>query len=345
MARPVPERGFAGPPRWRAVRGGVIRRPATSGRRGRDGFVHTVVCPRDEHELARAVRRFVSEGVAAGEPVFANLAPERLAGLRAAVGSEATAVRWSDTFSWEPHPGCRLRAIQDLVARVTAAGERRLRFVGECAWPDGSRALQLEWERFDAALNHALSGTPVTMMCVYDAARLPRPILERVAATHPFGGARPRPNRGYVAPEVWLEAHRAEPLPCPPSAPRVHGRVSAVAARALVHGVAGDLLPGTALDALEVAVTEVVTNALRMGSGAADVRCWASDAEVVVQVDDDGPGFGDPLAGYRRPTAGAEAGRGLWMVRQLTDVMHVSDGATGTSVQLRVLRRPASPLR
>lgn len=319
------------------------RRPALPDGEGQqaEGFVHTAICPRDDEELASALSTFVSGGVAAGEPVFVNLAPQRLATVRSAAGAAAEAVRWSDTFSWEPHPACRLRAIQDLVAEVAGSTTRRLRFVGECAWPDGPRALQLEWERFDAALNHALSGMPVTMVCVYHAAAFSQSVLDAVEAIHPFGGVGLRPNPGYVSPEVWLEAHRAEPLSCPAWASRLRGRASALAARALVREVAGGLVPDATLEALQMAATEAVTNALRMGSGVVDVRCWASDAEVVVQVDDDGPGFGDPLAGYRRPPVGAVAGRGLWLARQLTDLLHVSHSPTGTSVQLRVLRRPA----
>jgi anti-sigma regulatory factor (Ser/Thr protein kinase) len=308
-----------------------------------DDFVHTGYCHHSTEELVEALASFVVDGLSGGCPVFVNLAPDRIAALRAALGADGRRVRWSDTTRWEPHPARRLRALQDLVAEATVAGGPRLQFVGECAWPDGPPELLAEWERFDSVLNHGLAGMPVTMVCAYDASSLPAGILGHVAEMHPLTGVRPVRSHAYVAPEAWLAAHAPPPSAVPDGARETEGRSGTSTARQFVRATFAGVLSESAVDDLAIAVTEVLSNALRMSSGPVRVRSWTTDAEAVVQVDDDGPGLGDPLAGYRRPPTGAEAGRGLWIARQLADLVHIVAGSGGTSVQIRMFLEPRTP--
>lgn len=60
------------------------------------------------------------------------------------------------------------------------------------------------------------------------------------------------------------------------------------------------------------------------------------DGYLLCQVDDRGPGVADALAGYRPPAGATVQGRGLWITRQLVDLLEVVPTPTGTSVRVRV---------
>jgi anti-sigma regulatory factor (Ser/Thr protein kinase) len=82
-------------------------------------------------------------------------------------------------------------------------------------------------------------------------------------------------------------------------------------------------------------VTELVTNAWQVGAPSIEVWCWRDGGELGIQVDDDGPGLRDPLAGYRRPKKAVTGGRGLWIARQMADILEIASSERGTSVRAR----------
>jgi anti-sigma regulatory factor (Ser/Thr protein kinase) len=85
------------------------------------------------------------------------------------------------------------------------------------------------------------------------------------------------------------------------------------------------------------AVNEVLTNALVHGSTPA-VSAWLDDGRFVCQIEDRGHGIVDPLAGYLPPATDAVRGRGLWLARQLVDLLQIVPGRLGTTVRLQVRR-------
>jgi serine/threonine-protein kinase RsbW len=93
--------------------------------------------------------------------------------------------------------------------------------------------------------------------------------------------------------------------------------------------------PTDAADDLLLAASELCTNAVRHASGApnsAALRAWMDDSEaVVLEVEDDGPGFGWPASGVGEPDLGSQSGRGLFIVQNVTDEV-VVDGQGPTNV-------------
>ncbi|MGH8979906.1 MAG: ATP-binding protein, partial [Acidimicrobiales bacterium] len=228
--------------------------------------------------------------------------------------------------------------IQELVDGVERHGRGRLRFVGECAYSPRPPDVIAEWERFDAVLNDALLDVPVSMVCVYDEQVLASDVVERAQCSHPHVGlAPPVENERYLTPAEYLAQRRGAALPAPEGATRLSGRPAPVNARALVNEVLGarGMARQTVHDAA-VAATELVTNSWQAGATHVEVSCWHLDGEAGVQVDDDGPGLRDPLAGFRRPAPSDERGRGLWMVRQLADAVDIWPHDRGTSVRVRM---------
>jgi len=102
--------------------------------------------------------------------------------------------------------------------------------------------------------------------------------------------------------------------------------------------IAHDLVPHR-VDDLLVAMTELVTNAVRSARTAIEVRAWATPDSVWVEVIDDGAGF-DPSIPHdaRELDPLAERGRGLFLVAALADECTIESGPNGTTVRCAVGR-------
>jgi len=107
---------------------------------------------------------------------------------------------------------------------------------------------------------------------------------------------------------------------------RARDDVRALAERAGFGERAGDVA---------LAVAELLANAVEHGAPPVTVDAWF-DGRLIIEVTDRGRGL-DREAVWRRhpPPARGDRGRGLWIVRQLMDVVNVTrDGGTRVHVEL-----------
>jgi anti-sigma regulatory factor (Ser/Thr protein kinase) len=105
-------------------------------------------------------------------------------------------------------------------------------------------------------------------------------------------------------------------------------------------------------DGFVVAVNEIVTNALTHGLPPATITISSTGMAVQVAVHDRG-GFGDPYpagAGHvgtdpvgQPPATDRPNGRGLWLASQLSDHLDIRTDTNGTTVTVRLHRRPWPP--
>ena len=296
---------------------------------------------RDLEELLGALAPFVRAGVERHEPVFAALGPAELAALRAEVGAHDD-VHWRDTNVWQPQPATRLRAFHTFLTDQLAAGRSHVRLVGEPLWPAGAEEFTREWARYESVLNTVLAPFPATLVCTYDASRLDREIVEGAHRTHPIlgldGGS--RPSVAFEDPTTLVARWNVPLGPPPARAERMPSPVDPVHARAFVgeRAARAGFTAGRRFD-LQLAATELLANALAHGGGNRALRVWVADGYLHCQVDDEGPGVADALAGYRPPGPAASAGRGLWLARQVVDLLQIDSTAAGTAVRVR-LRLP-----
>jgi anti-sigma regulatory factor (Ser/Thr protein kinase) len=103
-------------------------------------------------------------------------------------------------------------------------------------------------------------------------------------------------------------------------------------------------LSGDELFDFVLAVQELVTNAVRHGGGRGELRLRRDGATLICDVTDHGRGFPDGLpltAGP--PPVDDTGGRGLWLARQFTDTLMVSDGPDGVTVSVTACLTASAP--
>jgi anti-sigma regulatory factor (Ser/Thr protein kinase) len=82
---------------------------------------------------------------------------------------------------------------------------------------------------------------------------------------------------------------------------------------------------------------ELASNVIRHGGTAGRLRLWRTDHAVLCQVSDTGPGLADPAAAGRAPAPlSAPDGRGLWIVRQLSDRLDIESGPDGSILTVTI---------
>jgi anti-sigma regulatory factor (Ser/Thr protein kinase) len=104
---------------------------------------------------------------------------------------------------------------------------------------------------------------------------------------------------------------------------------ASVAAHAAMSGA-----PDHIVDDVVVIANELASNAVRHGGGNGRLLMWRNAAAVHCRVIDAGPGMAaEPeTVGMQKAPPRAPGGRGLWIVRQLSDSLDVVTGSTGTTV-------------
>jgi anti-sigma regulatory factor (Ser/Thr protein kinase) len=197
------------------------------------------------------------------------------------------------------------------------------------------------WTELDAAMNVALSELPVSVTCFFPELPLHQQIIEGARLNHEQllvngtlrDNPRHRPPRDVLA-----------ELPISPPAllgpPDVRVRFGAWQLHEMRAEVQQALLDaGCQLDHAEdvvLAVNEVATNAVEHGATEAELFLWTG-AELICEVHDRGV-LSDPLPGLQAPHPSDPKGRGIWIARQLCDLLHVWGDASGTHVRMRTTR-------
>jgi anti-sigma regulatory factor (Ser/Thr protein kinase) len=299
---------------------------------------HRALVYRDAGRLVETVGAFVRAGLARDEHVLVALTPEKRGWLREDLGPDAAAVDYADERGLYARHGPMLSAVVAYLERHGERGEGRARIVAEQALARRDAADVRAYMRYEAASNVAYSRFDASVLCPYDAARLPDAIIEDALRTHPeiLDDGPPRRSERYVDPRAFVrERVAARPIPAgvAPIALEVPDDVGGARALVRAHAEAAGVGP-EAIEDLEVAVSEVATNALVHGRGPRLVWCHVADGELVCRVRDAGPGPADPLTGYLPPDIRRLRGRGLWLAHQLCDVVEIVVDAPGTDVYL-----------
>ena len=299
------------------------------------GLSHLAFFYRDQRDYVARIEEFAGAGHAAGEPAFIAVPGDKASLLRDHLGGP---VRYADMAELGRNPARIIPEVRDF---IDAHSGRRVRYVGEPAWPGRSAAEMCEVARHEALIDLAFAGMPVTILCPYDAAGLPPSVVraaERIHRTVAGNGHR------AAAPSSWpgtLPPECDRPLPDPPAAAETLSYESDLRPlRRLVAGYAHRTgLPDERAANLVLAASEIAANTLRHTSAGGTMHIWHTGEEVLCQIRDQG-WITDPLAGRTRRLPD-ERGHGLWVVNQVCDLVEQRTGPAGTTIRMHMrIREP-----
>ena len=274
-------------------------------------FIHTS----DEEYVERTVA-FLMDGLQAGERCLVGNTRDGIAAVREALGPDAARVSFLDIGSVYTRPARTIATYFGAFRRHAAAGGA-VRAVASASQHGPTAEDWDEFAAYEAITNVAYAHLPVWVVCAYDANATPDRVLEAAWQTHP-----------EVLSEHWQTSEAFEDPPelvrrltrAPEELPQLRSFAAGDDLERFRERLARELaqeqvIASKALDML-VAGTELAANAVRHGGGIEEVRVGRVEGRFVCEVVDRGPGFDDPLAGYRAPRDGP--GSGLWVARQLT---------------------------
>ncbi|MET9257660.1 sensor histidine kinase [Streptomyces sp. NPDC003717] len=308
---------------------------------GAGGLTHRGLVYGSDEEFLATTAPFLREGVERGEAVLSVNTAANTELLRQALGGTAREVEFLFAEEFYESPGNTLGAYRRYVDEHTRPGRHtRIRVVGEPVWRGLDALETAEWTRYEAAVNLTFAACPASIICPYDTRVLPEGVVADARRTHPqlAVGASARPSAGYAAPTEDGGWRRA-PMPVAAEGEDVSMRFGAdlTAVRQEVAKAAAGLgLSPERAERLVFAVNEVATNAVQHGSGAGHLSLRRSGRRVVCDVTSRGGDEAHWYLGYLPPDPGQPRGHGMWVVRQLCDLLEVHTERGRTTVRLHI---------
>jgi two-component system nitrate/nitrite response regulator NarL len=149
---------------------------------------------------------FIRHGLELGEQLLVLLQPKGRAVLQDELGKDVDQIDFADAVDWYQSPEHALEQYTLYVQRHISLGFPRVRVVAEVVWPLGADTDVAAWKRYEARVSGAMASTPVSFVCVYDAAELPAGIIADAKRTHPVlrTADGPRPSGKYIPPAEFV---------------------------------------------------------------------------------------------------------------------------------------------
>jgi anti-sigma regulatory factor (Ser/Thr protein kinase) len=298
-------------------------------------FRHVALFYRGGDEYLRGLCDFIQSSRARGAAVFAAVPGRQAEQLRRRLGDDSAQVAVADMAELGRNPA---RIIPAVLAFAQIHPGQDVCCAAEPIWPSRTAEEIEEAVRHEALVNLAFRDRPVTFLCAYDGARLPRWVTADAASTHPsiVNGQREAVSAGYLSPP-GLPPRCERALPGPPAQAEALGYRddlgsvrSFIASRAEQAG-----LDSSRISDLIIAVSELAANTVRHAGGEGTVQIWHTGQEVICQVADRGQ-ITDPLAWHRARPELALGGKGLWLVNQLCDLVQARTSRAGTIARLHM---------
>ncbi|WP_210578460.1 sensor histidine kinase [Streptomyces sp. GESEQ-4] len=315
----------------------------------RTGFVHQALCYGSDQEFFTGTADFLRDGLDAGDVVLAVLSGHHIALLTEELGSKARDVEFADSRDWYDYPSRTLGRYHAYCRRQDTG--RRVRVVGEPVWTGRTEFETREWMRYESLVNVAFAASDHWLLCPYDTRTLTASVLATARRTHPelaLGARSSEPSGDYADPadfSAQVTAERSpDPLPAGPDDIRFCRGRSAAVRRALAGYARRHGMSAQRTYDMVAAVHEAVVNAVRYGGGQGVVRLRSDPEHLVCEIRDAGahasvprPGF----PGHLPPDARAASGHGLWLIRQLSDLVAEDLDPAGSVLRLYFRRSGA----
>ena len=297
---------------------------------------HTSLLYGSDRQYAAEAGDFLRGGLERGHRTLVMAPPSRTRLIRSELGSDADAVTFVDeSVAYAP----QWNAYRVLLDFAAGAPDVRSCVIAEQRLGLRTAAEVVDYRRLESAINLVFAEHPVDLLCPYDTA-LPGDLLDIAVHSHDGlrGGGSVTANPDFRDPLAVLTGLSTVALPPPGSTTLGCSRLSDVAlarrsvrARGAEIGLARDVVAD-----LELALTEVLTNALLHGSPPTLVHLYDEGGMWVCHVQDGGGAPFDLLSGVVPPAEPADHGYGLWLARQLVAAVDVGRDDSGTHVRLHM---------
>ena len=296
---------------------------------------HAMLLYRDPREHLAACAQYLKDGLAADAAIVIAATRQHLDGLSAELSLGGTDTLLCDLTSKGADPGRVLSLIRTF-ARQHAS--RPVRCIQDVGWLARTKEYLVEAIRYEFLMSAALSGLPADILCGYDAGQ-DGDSLTMAERAHPVvldsTGSRANPT---FADHTMADELGNQTLSSPPRDARaLTFRGDQVEVRRFAAAEAqGSGLPADRITDLLIAVSELAANTLVHTSSTGTLTIWTTDQEFVCQVSDSGQ-IVDPLAGTLCPDPSETCNRrGLWLVHQISDLVQVRTGSSGTTVRVHM---------
>lgn len=304
-----------------------------------DCFHHETLLYAGDDGFVEGTLPFIDDALAAGEPLLVAVASAKIELLEEALGDDADRVQFMDMAVLGRNPARLIPAWRRFLIDLAPQGQQ-LRCIGEPIWPGRTAAELSECERHESLLNLAFDdGQPWRLLCPYDIDALDEETIEAAKRSHPYiaeKGIRRRSDVYAYAPGAWGPFDGALPPPSTPVAQlRFRGDELTTLRRAVAEWAAGTYLSSERIDHLVLAVNELATNSVCHGGGSGTLRMWREEGTLLCEVSDRGR-IMEPLLGRVRPTLVQQAGRGVWLVNQLCDLVQIRSTPGGSVVRVHM---------
>ncbi|MFG1704688.1 anti-sigma factor RsbA family regulatory protein [Nonomuraea sp. M3C6] len=271
--------------------------------------------------LAVAVPR-VRAALDEGRRVLVITCATKLALLADALGDDAGRIDSRVSTAWYAHPYRTLAAYHEYTRG------RRTLVINEPSWEGRSEREVRELIRYESVLNAALSAAATVMLCLYHVRKVPETVLDFGPVNHPLllGADGEAASSRFVRPQdLVLNGDRA-PLP-EPGAGAETIRFTARELKRLRQSV-GDYARAAGMDrnlitSLVLSASEIAANSVEHGAGYGTITMWVNGGDLVCEIADPGGALDDPLPGYIPPEPESPRGYGLWISRQLCDLVEL----------------------
>jgi anti-sigma regulatory factor (Ser/Thr protein kinase) len=191
------------------------------------------------------------------------------------------------------------------------------------------------WLLYEVMLN-LIARDHIDLHCLVHRSAVPRDLSDPMSSAHPFLATATdvQTNSGYATPLDQIAALSPSPVPDYPAQIDLVDPVKTSAPRHALGALAAGRVPRRTLENFQVAVTEIVTNAVRHGRRPINVRIWAGQDGITASVRDAGPGLPDPLWGLLPPEPSRPRGPGMCIARYWSDWLHVINEPSRFEVRL-----------
>lgn len=311
-------------------------------------FAHRLAVYGGNDAFTTMAAPFVTEGLAAGEPVLVVTTPANLDLLDCALGDAAQDIDYAETAHFGRRPVQRIAAFHSYWKRQAKAGHAGVRILAEPFWAGRSQGQVDAWTRMESSLNIALAATGIHMICPYDVRITDPNIIANAHRTHheQVLSGTAMPCGEYTEPRDFVREYHTVPLPPPPSNAKTLCAERDWRALRRFVGTSAEArgLPSERIELFVLAVGQVVGFLVALAPSSITIRIWTGfGGSMICELS--APVVADPLVGVL-PLGVTEPGPGdaVWLSRQICESLEIRSDDSETTVRMSLPGRHAEEL-